>query len=617
MIINIQKRLAITLAAFATAAVSFFCMAAFSANSASAASSDSSNVVSVTADSAVSEPVAPSRISIKDGELTLKYLSYAYTGERVYPDAWQTAEGKTANFVTVTVDGKKLVRGRDYKLVYANNIRPGTAKIAAVGIGNYTGTIYSTFIVRPAANTVRSLSTGNGIRVYYRKNIYSDGYQIIYSKDKDFKTYHNKIISDVNTTCADITCIPQPGETYYVKVRSFVLIDGKRYGDYSEAKSLLVRGKIGSVSIPQSQYTYTGQTIKPSVTVKDTKGKKLTLNKDYTYTIVNAYHAGTATIKVVCKNNYMGTIVKTFKILPADISKAAITNVNAAYSYTGNDIKPAPKLTYRSKIVGKSTGYTVSYSNNKSIGTATITIKGTNDFTGTTKKTFKIAFTGWDTDNGWKVYYDLGKKATGMTDIGSDTYFFDSNGRMQTGWQEIDGNYFCFDRLSGKLVKDTTINKIEVDKTGKAVSLTDYGKQRIATMMHAHQIMLEQTKPTDTMEEKRLKLFIWEYSTHPYKQWRLIKNYYLWTDEWDVMFANDIFVRGRGCCVADACAAAFLFVEIGYTEVWVANDDIHGWVVMNGRVFDPLFAEARNFNTYYNATGSDYLVKPRYKIRID
>lgn len=73
----------------------------------------------------------------------------------------------------------------------------------------------------------------------------------------------------------------------------------------------------------------------------------------------------------------------------ASISKAKLASIPSQV-YTGSAIKPTVKLTYKNKTLKKNTDYTVTYSNNKKIGTATITIKGKGSFYGTRTKTFKI-----------------------------------------------------------------------------------------------------------------------------------------------------------------------------------------------------------------------------------
>ena len=73
---------------------------------------------------------------------------------------------------------------------------------------------------------------------------------------------------------------------------------------------------------------------------------------------------------------------------PISIAKAKITV--SSQVYTGKALKPAVTVKYGSKTLKKGTDYTVSYKNNKAIGTATVTVTGKGDYTGTAKKTFKI-----------------------------------------------------------------------------------------------------------------------------------------------------------------------------------------------------------------------------------
>lgn len=54
-------------------------------------------------------------------------------------------------------------------------------------------------------------------------------------------------------------------------------------------------------------------------------------------------------------------------------------------------IKQSLTLTYNGKKLIEGTDYTVSYSNNKKVGTASVTIKDKGDYTGSVSKTFKIA----------------------------------------------------------------------------------------------------------------------------------------------------------------------------------------------------------------------------------
>ena len=58
--------------------------------------------------------------------------------------------------------------------------------------------------------------------------------------------------------------------------------------------------------------------------------------------------------------------------------------------YTGKFITPKPVVKVKGKTLKRGRDYTVSYKNNKNVGTATVTIKGKGDYTGTIRKTFRI-----------------------------------------------------------------------------------------------------------------------------------------------------------------------------------------------------------------------------------
>ena len=556
---------------------------------------------------------AAGTVSLADGKITLKYASYTYKGVPVTPD-----NRNGADELTVKAGGKKLTKGTDYTLTYTNNNKAGTATVTAWGKGKYSGKLSREFIIKPAVNSITSLTTGNGgIKVTFNTDKSASGYQILYSTDKTFTEYHSTTVTDLSRNYVNLTSVPRPGEIYYIKVRSYIVKNSTRYGTYSSVRSKKVLGPVKKITIPSLTYTYKGRALQPSVKVWDNRGNRLTEGTDYTYTISNGTNVGTATIKATGKGIYTGTVTKKFTIAAAPISKASVSGLKSSYAYSSSGVSPVPTLKYNSRTLKKGTDFTLTYKNNKAIGTATVTIKGTGNFSGSVSKSYSIVRAGWETSGGNKYYYYNNKKTTGFVDIGGNGYFFDGSGVMQTGWQEIDGGYYCFDRTNGKLYKSTQINGISVDKNGKAYSLTDYGKKKIKTMMLAHKIMLEQTSPADSMADKRYKVFVWEYSQHPYHRWRLLENIYRTTDEWDVDFANDIFQRGSGCCVSDACAAAYLFLEIGYTDIWVCHDTSHSWFTVAGKLFDPLFAEAKNFSNNYNADYTDYRINPVGKIRID
>ena len=142
-----------------------------------------------------------------------------------------------------------------------------------------------------------------------------------------------------------------------------------------------------SVTLSTSTYAYDGKAKKPGVTVK-LNGKTLKSGTDYTVSYSNNTKVGTATVKITGKGNYTGSVSKTFKI-KNNFKKATVSGISTK-AFTGKNITQSITVKYNGKTLKNGTDYTVSYSNNKKIGTATVKIAGKGSYTGTITKTFKI-----------------------------------------------------------------------------------------------------------------------------------------------------------------------------------------------------------------------------------
>ena len=140
-------------------------------------------------------------------------------------------------------------------------------------------------------------------------------------------------------------------------------------------------------SIPNQTYTGNSISALPVITYN---GATLTKGTDYTLTYSNNVNVGTGTVTITGKGNFKGTTSKTFSISARAMSDTSVANVSSL-TYTGNGISTLPTITYNNKTLKKDTDYTLSYSNNINAGTATITITGKGNFTGTTSKTFSIS----------------------------------------------------------------------------------------------------------------------------------------------------------------------------------------------------------------------------------
>ena len=142
-----------------------------------------------------------------------------------------------------------------------------------------------------------------------------------------------------------------------------------------------------SVTLSTSTYAYDGKAKKPGVTVK-LNGKTLKNGTDYTVSYSNNTKVGTAKVTITGKGNYTGSVSKTYSI-KNNFKKANISGISNK-SYTGKNITQSITVKYNGKTLKNGTDYTVSYSSNKNIGTATVKVTGKGSYAGTITKTFKI-----------------------------------------------------------------------------------------------------------------------------------------------------------------------------------------------------------------------------------
>lgn len=194
---------------------------------------------------------------------------------------------------------------------------------------------------------------------------------------------------------------------------------------------------------------------------------------------------------------------------------------------------------------------------------------------------------------------------------GKSIYYVNGKGKVSLGWNKIKGHYYFFDRKSGKMTYNKKADRIKITKTGIAKE-TNQNIEIIKVYLEAQKVVQKITKPANSKSEKLYKCYLW-LAKFPYKRYRTMKtakkNY---PNSWDVVFANDIFKNHSGCCASEACAFAYLAKTCGYKNVTICSDTGHAWVDIGGKLYDPLFAESRNFKANYNANYTDYRKNPAY-----
>ncbi len=225
-------------------------------------------------------------------------------------------------------------------------------------------------------------------------------------------SYTKTIISNATCTTAGTvkyTCscgdsytetIPATGHKssgWIVDKTASIGVKGSKHKECTVCKKVLETAEIpalsrisiskASVTLSTSTYAYDGKSKKPGVTVK-LNGKTLKNGTDYTVSYSNNTKVGTAKVTITGKGNYTGSVSKTYSI-KNNFKKATVSGISNK-SYTGKNITQSITVKYNGKTLKNGTDYTVSYSSNKNIGTATVKITGKGSYTGTITKTFKI-----------------------------------------------------------------------------------------------------------------------------------------------------------------------------------------------------------------------------------
>lgn len=164
-------------------------------------------------------------------KLTLKKSSYTYNGKQRKPG------------ITVKAGSTTLVRNIDYTVSYKDNVKIGKATVTVTGKGTYTGAITKTFSILPKGTSVsgKVTATPEGFVVKWKKqkkNI--SGYQVQYSTSKKFKNKASvtKTVKKKSATKLAVTKL-KPGKKYYVRVRTYKTVKGKKYcSAWSKSKTV-------------------------------------------------------------------------------------------------------------------------------------------------------------------------------------------------------------------------------------------------------------------------------------------------------------------------------------------------------------------------------------------
>lgn len=333
--------------------------------------------------------VAPSYVLVSgyDG-------SYYYTGQPIEPKGI-TVEDTDLPVVNEPNDPQrrsvKLVNGTDYDISYVNNRSAGKASIIVTGKGNYTGSRAAYFNIVSSSvdgnNTWDGTSEGTGsitngsttisasdIILGYDNTTYNcmmyNGYERVPTVSINGMSNSDFIVTASNAIRPGVATLVIDGINNY---------QGRIYKNYTIKADLSQYGTVSTIA----DQSYTGYQITPYVTLT-CGGNLLTVGNDYTVTYANNTNVGRATVIATATANsyYVGTANGYFNISNT-ATGMEITGYASTYTYTGNAITPDVVVTMNGRMLNRGTDYTVTYSNNTNVGTATMTVTGIGSFSGT------------------------------------------------------------------------------------------------------------------------------------------------------------------------------------------------------------------------------------------
>lgn len=339
--------------------------------------------------------------------------------------------------VDVRLGNVTLKEGTHYTLSYKNNVNAGTAQVTISGKGSLEGAVTMSFTIAKADISKASISANgtyapDGVKIGINAKF---GNYTLKSSDYSFTAptaageqtltisgngnFSGKTTVKCNVAKADIAnaksslSLSTDGKGYTVTViyDGVLLTQDKDYKvavtESTTGVSAVITGignyggtaTISGISneleafenavVTIGKVTYNGTAQLPSVTVK-IGSVTLKSGTDYILSAYDNTNAGTATAVITGKGKYEGAEKKTqFKIAPAAISSASISCEDQIY--TGQGVTAQPVVTFNGKTLALGVDYYISgYSNIVNVGTATVTVKGKGNFTGTAKGTFRI-----------------------------------------------------------------------------------------------------------------------------------------------------------------------------------------------------------------------------------
>ena len=178
----------------------------------------------------ISEAIAIPRIN----SVKISATAYTYSGGV-----------KTPSVTVKDANGNALHNKTDYIVQYASGRKNvGTYKVIVTLKDNYSGKKTLSFTINPKGTTISSLSkTKKAFTAKWKKqSAQTSGYQLLYSTNSKFKSRNKYVtVSSYKTTSKTIKKLAAK-KKYYVKIRTYKSVSGKKYySGWSAAKTVVTK----------------------------------------------------------------------------------------------------------------------------------------------------------------------------------------------------------------------------------------------------------------------------------------------------------------------------------------------------------------------------------------
>jgi C1A family cysteine protease len=281
---------------------------------------------------------------------------------------------------------KELTEGTDYELEYKNNIDPGTATVTVKGIGKYKGyeqsftyTIeHRTFHLNHHQNhdnigTVKW--TGKEVN-YLPENIVSDHNETVLEKEKDYKVEYTDNIEPGTASIKIIGINDYKG--CELKFTYTIEPDCGYGGFYAE---------MHQNGTDLGKFDWTGSDVQPYLGKILCKhcNKELEVGNDYIIQYSNNIDPGKATMKVTGIGKYKGyeqSFTYTIGHKTFTVGNHKNGDSLGKVKWTGKELKYdiGAVVDASGKRLEENKDYTVAYSNNVKLGTATVKVTGLGEY---------------------------------------------------------------------------------------------------------------------------------------------------------------------------------------------------------------------------------------------